>query len=197
MNNKKTTTAAKKIAGMIGIQSFEVAISWENESFNVLVDKTIPLARRIALIEKLAGTCFQGGAYLPGIFESYAIILIIDQYTDIDVTSLGIEELFALNSVTGLYSSIISDERCDAGSVVSSAWELVDFKREKELKTAAFAGIGDSVISLIENLNAKVNDFGNLDATALFSLAKTFSGMNEDKIVEAVVKGKETTGETE
>lgn len=189
----------------ISINAFEQAVSENYEEFttiewrglSVIIKHNLSLKDMLAFVDAVTKNCFseENATYMPEIKDFATRSCIIEYYTNISLPS-NVEKRYEL-----LYrSSILNDIVQHIDKLQFDAMlEAIEYKTAHlaQANIEAITGQMNELYSLFGNLQKQFEDsFGNIDEGAVAGVINALSnGMDEDKIVRAVLAAKNNKGE--
>jgi len=182
----------------ISIDEFASSISAENgklswNGFDITVKPRLTMAEVSGFTAIVTDLSFdKDGSYVPEVYDFVIGLATVMMYTDLQLPK-NVEDQYKLLTFTDLYCQITDMVDADQySSIVQSALERIQNK-ERENADALRKQTAD-VINSVETLVKKIEDvFGGVDAEGMKGIAQALSTgkIDEEKIVEAVLKNKE------
>lgn len=182
----------------ISIDEFASSITAENSKlswngFEITVKPRLTMAEVSGFTAIVTDLSFgKDGSYTPEVYDFVIGLATVMMYTDLQLPK-NVEDQYKLLTFTDLYCQITDMVDADQySSVVQSALERIQNK-ERENADALRKQTAD-VINSVETLVKKIEDvFGGVDTDGMKGIAQALASgkIDEEKIVEAVLKNKE------
>lgn len=167
------------LAGGFNFSEKEIEVVVGDVIVKIMVRPRISLAERSLMVEEIADFCFVDEMYVPYMATFARIISVLNHFTNIDVGTIDMEQAYRLTKNHEMYRAIYSVIDDDVASIFADANTLIEWRKEKLMKSTKADELYDTMIRFVISLEDALDRMAD-------NVDPAFNGISVKSIVDAV-----------
>lgn len=185
------------VNGIAAVAPCTIDVTAEGLQYPIKVRPTLTLEQRSFLVESIADLCFVGDEYVPYMADFARKYGVLSSYTDLNFDNVSMEEAYRMTQNRELYRAVYDVIDDDLSAVFADVNMLIDWRKQKLLKTSKAEELYDALINFVDGLETMLDRIAEMLSASeaengvsmkdMVAMIDNLKHLDEAKLAQAVL----------